>query len=90
MGCCGDRRRQASTWSSPTPTTHARSVTHPFNRPASSETVRVTYSGDTPVVVTGPRSGRLYRIEPEAREVVIDQRDMPALLATGRFTRIEV
>jgi hypothetical protein len=89
MGCCGDRRRQASAWSSSMQTTRAPSVTEPTVRPAASETIRLTYRGDAPVILTGPGSGRLYRIEPDARVVAIDRRDVPALVATGRFARLE-
>ncbi len=70
-------------------TTRAPSVTGPSVRQAASETIRLRYSGDAPVILTGPGSGRIYRIEPEARVVAIDPRDMPALVATGRFARLE-
>ena len=89
MGCCGDRRRQTSAWSSSMQTTQAPSVTSPTVRRAASETIRLRYSGDAPVNLAGPGSGRIYRIEPDARVVAIDPRDMPALMATGRFARLE-
>jgi hypothetical protein len=71
-------------------TTRPPSVTHPLARPAAHEAIRLRYTGDAPVIVTGPGTGTLYRIEPEAREIAVDRRDLPALVATGRFARVDI
>jgi hypothetical protein len=64
-------------------------VTPPPSRPAAGETVALSYTGDAPIIMAGPRSGRLYRIDPESRHVPVDRRDVPALVATGRFEQID-
>ena len=85
MGCCGDRRRQAATFSMTAP---VQSVTSRFRPPPSEEAVPLRYEGDAPVIISGPVSGRLYRIEHDAREVAADRRDVLAFVATGRFSRL--
>lgn len=90
MGCCGDRRRQAAAGPSGASTTRVQSVTRPIARPVANEMVRLTYQGEAPVIVTGPRSGRLYRIETDTRDMAVDRRDVPAFLATGRFSTVDV
>jgi hypothetical protein len=49
--------------------------------------VVLTYTGDAPVILNGPVSGRRYRIDAPASAVTADPRDVRALMATGRFAR---
>jgi hypothetical protein len=68
--------------------TPAPSVTRAFKRSSPGEAIRLGYKGDAPIIISGPVSGRLYRIERDARELAADPRDVPALVATGRFSRL--
>ena len=83
MGCCGSRRRAAA-WSSMTG--GVRSVTRTASV-SPQPTVALIYTGDAPVVLNGPVSGRQYRIDASASPVAADPRDVRALMATGRFAR---
>lgn len=88
MSCCGDRRRQAtisppvSTRQLITPVTHAR----PAPSPAALGTVRLRYLSGTPTVLRGPVTRRAYHVGANAA-VLVDGRDAPKLLATGRFAQ---
>jgi hypothetical protein len=68
--------------------TQAQSITRAIEPPRTDETVRLRYRGDAPVIIPGPASGRLYRIDHDALEVAADRRDVSALVATGRFLRL--
>jgi hypothetical protein len=65
-----------------------QSTTRAIEPSRADDTVRLLYSGDAPVIIPGPASGRLYRIDHDALEVAADRRDVPALVATGRFSRL--
>lgn len=50
--------------------------------------VVLKYTGDAPVILNGPVSGRRYQIDASASAVTADARDVRALMATGRFIRV--
>lgn len=55
--------------------------------PPEAAPVVLQYTGDVPVILNGPVSGRRYRIDAPASAVTADPRDVQALMATGRFAR---
>jgi hypothetical protein len=82
MSCCGEARRQA-TYPPTIPSSRTASVTPPTVQP--DRMAQLKYLGATPIVLTGPGSGRTYHIRTGERQVSADVRDAAAFLATGRF-----
>jgi hypothetical protein len=76
MSCCGQKRRAVLS-------TRAATVSPPtvvLQNP-----VLLTQAGSAAVVVRGPASGQSYLFAPAGSALTVDERDVPALLETGRF-----
>ena len=57
MACCGDRRLTQRPHAAPAP----RRAGAPAGRPARPESTLFEYTGQRSLVVTGPRTGSIYR-----------------------------
>lgn len=84
MSCCGDRRAQLvqgirSRQSLPAVT--------PLDASGGGARASVRYQGPAPMVMRGPATGEIYRIEVENALVDVDAGDVPALIRTGWFAR---
>lgn len=80
MSCCSSQRRASS--SSPM-LRAAVAVAQP--RAAESTVVTLHYSGKTPLLLRGPFSGCVYRVGQSQKAVIVDPRDVEAMLRTGLF-----
>ena len=80
MSCCGDRRLALTTsmtrQSPPNPT--------PPMQPSSTS---VEYRGDSSLVVRGQVTGTTYLFGPRGAALLVDTRDVAALLRSGAFER---
>jgi hypothetical protein len=74
MSCCGKNREALKS---------ARTSGTTGSRPAA--TTRVSYQGESAVLLRGPHTGSSYLFTPERRELDVDARDLAAILATGLF-----
>jgi hypothetical protein len=82
MSCCGDRRAQLAregirSLQSPTP-----AAPQPDEVGAA-----LRYSGPVPMILRGPVSGAVYRMESVNELVPMAGSDVPAMLRTGWFSR---
>lgn len=81
MSCCGQHRE----------TLRAASIGLAAPPDAPPPAIRyatpVTFTGDSPIVVRGTRTGLTYLFGPRGQVLEIDGRDVSALVATGRFER---
>lgn len=80
MSCCGQRRQayRAAPPATPLPPAPPR---------RDHATVAVGHLADYPIVVGGAVSGAAYVFGPRGPTLKVDERDVAALLATGRFER---
>jgi hypothetical protein len=79
MSCCG-RKRQALRAAAPRPRPSA-----PAPTPALQNPVSLTYLGDASIVVNGAHTRLIYLFGPRGQALTVDERDVPALIATGWF-----
>ena len=83
MGCCGDRRRALQAGSSDTKSKiDALSQREQTSR-------RLAFLGKAAISIYGPRSGLAYTFYGDRQGVPVDERDVPALLATGKFVVVQ-
>ncbi len=76
MSCCGKQREQFLGTSQSPPRIDAKQRP-PLHQPA----IRFEYVGATGLTVVGPVTGKRYRFDHGGSQVMIDQRDAPAIAA---------
>ena len=81
MSCCG-QRRQALT------ATFAREAPPKPASPVRSESIRLGYLGESPLIVRGSYTNTTYVFGQSGDGLMVDSRDVPVLLASGQFERI--
>ena len=84
MACCGQKR--ASLVSQPNRSTTNRDNRASANIPAA--TVSIRYLRDSPVVVSGPVTGRQYIFSARTPIQSVDFRDAPSLLGASLFRQM--
>jgi hypothetical protein len=81
MSCCGSRRMQLS--ESVGQARRAAPEPPPERLPATGAELR--YTGAADLALRGPASGRVYRVGPARRQLLVETADAAALLRTGLF-----
>ena len=78
MPCCGSNKNAGSPrYTSVTPNT-------PVHPPVHGVTLR--YTGQSAILLRGPRTGRVYTFTPESPEQMVATADVEVLLRTALFT----
>ena len=83
MSCCGDKRRALR----PSPTESVPVTT--YRSPVIRRPTGLAYLGSEAIVVRGPVTGLTYVFGGGAAALEVDERDVPALVATRSFARTQ-
>ena len=90
--CCGSQRAAARAAAiAAAPRHSSRSATPaptPLAAPARAATTVFEYTGDDPMEIRGPGSGRSYRFASAGHRIAVDPRDWPALAAMAVLRRV--
>ena len=81
MSCCGQRRLAFTT-------SIARQAPPKAASPARSESIRLGYRGESPIIIRGPYTGTTYLFGAGGPGLLVDSRDAPSLIASGQFDRL--